>query len=172
MFRTLLMLLALTALAGAARAQSLEEVDRREAAVVEAWQKTPLTIRRAVFVSDRPRGFGQFVERQSNVFKAGEKLVAYVEPIGFGWKDAGNGTFQFGFDVDFLIKGDDGKILTGQENFAKLAETSQRKNREFMLTLTMNVSGAPAGDYVLEYKLRDIASDKSAVINLPFKIGK
>jgi hypothetical protein len=41
-----------------------------------------------------------------------------------------------------------------------------------MVTLTMNVSGAPAGDYVLEYKLRDLASDKSAVINLPFQIEK
>jgi hypothetical protein len=58
----------------------------------------------------------------------------------------------------------DGKILTGSENFANLAEKSRRKNREFIDTLTMNVSGAPAGDYVLEYKLHDLASEKSAVI--------
>ena len=149
-----------------------EEIDRREAAIVDAWQKTPLTVRKAVFVAERPHGFGQFVERGSNVFKPGEKLVAYVEPVGYGWKEGGNGTVQFGFDVDFLIKSSDGKILTGQENFAKLAETSQRRNREFMVTLTMSVSGAPAGDYVLEYKLRDIASEKSMVIDLPFTIAK
>ena len=41
-----------------------------------------------------------------------------------------------------------------------------------MLNLTMNVSGAPPGDYVLEYKLRDITGDKSAVVELPFKIAK
>ena len=172
MSRILLVILTLLAVASAARAQSLEEVDRREAAVAEAWQKTPLTFRRAVFVAERPKGFGQFVERKSNVFKPGEKLVAYVEPVGYGWKDIGDGHVEFGFDVDFLVKSSDGKILTGQENFAKLAETSQRRNREFMVTLTMSVSGAPAGDYVLEYKLRDIASDKSAVIDLPFTIEK
>ncbi|HEX3535888.1 MAG TPA: hypothetical protein VHU15_03905 [Stellaceae bacterium] len=170
--RRAFLILALAVVATASRAQSVEEIDRREAAVVEAWQKTPLTVRRAVFVAERPHGFGQFVERQSNVFKPGEKLVAYVEPVGFGWKEAGDGKYQFGFDVDFLIKEPDGKILAGQENFAKLAETSQRRNREFMVTLTMNVSGAPPGDYVLEYKLRDIAGDKSAVIDLPFKIAK
>ena len=117
-------------------------------------------------------GFGQFVERKSNVFKPGEKLIAYLEPVGYGWKEAGDGKYQFGFDVDFLIKQPDGKILAGQENFAKLAETSQRRNREFMVTLTMNVSGAPPGDYVLGYKLRDIAAGKSTVIDLPFKIAQ
>jgi hypothetical protein len=173
MIKTLLSVVLLASLVAiAAGAQSLEEIDRREAAVVEAWQKTPLTVRRAVFVAERPKGFGQFTGRNSNVFKPGEKLVAYVEPVGYGWKDTGNGNFEFGFAVDFLIKSSDGKILTGQENFANLVEKSQRRNREFMVTLTMNVSGAPAGDYVLEYKLRDLASDKSAVINLPFQIEK
>jgi hypothetical protein len=172
MLRTLLWTLVLVTAAGATQAQSLEEIDRREAAVAEAWQKMPLTIRRAVFVAERPKGFGQFTGRNSNVFKPGEKLVAYVEPVGYGWKDTGNGNFEFGFAVDFLIKSSDGKILTGQENFANLVEKGQRRNREFMVTLTMNVSGAPAGDYVLEYKLRDLASDKSAVINLPFQIEK
>jgi len=198
MTRTLVLLLALMAAAGVAQAQSaqgldritgvskevaaaaaaqsqaqsLAEIDRREAAVIEAWQKTPLTARCAVFVSKHPDGFGQFAERKSNVFKPGEKLVAYVEPVGYGWRNAGDGAFQFGFDVDFLIKSRDGKILAGQENFAKLAETSQRRNREFNMTLTMSVDGARPGDYVLEYKLRDIASDKSAVIELPFTIAE
>ena len=30
-----------------------------------------------------------------------------------------------------------------------------------MLNLTMSVSGAPAGDYVLEDKLRDVTGDKA-----------
>ena len=101
MLRTFVLISVLAAAAGgAARAQSLEEIDRREAAVVEAWQKTPLTFRHAVFVSGRPKGFGQFVERKSNVFKPGEKLVAYVEPVGYGWKDIGDGHVEFGFDVE------------------------------------------------------------------------
>jgi hypothetical protein len=172
MLRTLLLVLALLVAASASRAQSLQEIDRREAAVVEAWEKTPLTMRRVVFVAEPPAGFGQFVERKSNIFKPGEKLVAYAEPVGYGWKESGKGSFEFGFNVDFLVKTREGKVLAGQENFAKLTEMSRARNREFMVTLTMNVTGAPPGDYVLEYKLRDLASDKSTVIDLPFKIAE
>src|SRR5262245_19571021 len=117
-------------LAGGAHAQSLQEVEKRDAAVIEAWDKTPLTVRRAVFVSEHPKGFGQYVERKSKVFPAGEKLVAYVEPVGYGWKLAGDGGFEFGFAVDFLIKTPDGKVLAGQEDFAKLSEASRSRNRE------------------------------------------
>ena len=35
----------------AAKSQSLEEVERRQAAVIEAWEKTPLTVRQAALVS-------------------------------------------------------------------------------------------------------------------------
>jgi len=159
------------AVSGASQAQTLQEIERREASVIEAWQKTPLTIRRAVFVAAHPDGFGEYVERKSNVFKPGEPLVAYVEPVAYGWKGSGSDSFQFGFDVDFLIKTPDGKVVGGQENFAKLRQTSHARNREFMLTLTMSLDSAPAGDYVLQYKLHDIASDKSAVVTLPFTVG-
>jgi hypothetical protein len=40
-------------------AQTIEDVDKREAAVLEAWSAAPLTIRRAVFVAGAPEGFGQ-----------------------------------------------------------------------------------------------------------------
>jgi hypothetical protein len=38
--------------------------------------------------------------------------------------------------------------------------------------LTLNVTGAPPGDYVVEYKMRDIAAEKSTSFELPFKIAK
>ena len=172
MVRKLVFLACLLSLPSGSFAQSIEELGKREAALMEAWEKMPLTVRRAVFENQRAEGFGMYQERSSNVFKPGEKLVAYVEPVGYGWKEAGPGSFEFGFNVDFLIKSPDGKVLTGQENFANLALKSRARAREFMLNLTMNVSGAPPGDYVLEYKLRDITGDKSAVVDLPFKIAK
>lgn len=168
----LILLLCLLSLSAAAYAQSMQEIDKREAAVLEAWRQTPLAVRRAVFETDRAEGFGQYRERSSNVFKPGEKLIAYIEPVGYGWKETSPGTYEFGFEVDFLIKSPDGKLLAGQENFARLVLSSHARNREFMLNLTMNVGGAPPGDYVLEFKLRDVAGDKSTVVQLPFKIAK
>ncbi len=112
----------------AARAQSLEEIDRRQAALIEAWEKTPLTIRRALFI---------------------------------------NG----GFVVDFHIKSRDGEVLAEKENFMRIATESHTRNLEFMVVLTLNLTSAPPGDYVVEYKLHDIASDKTASFNMPFKIA-
>ena len=44
------------------------------------------------------------------------------------------------------------------------------RNREFMLTLTLEVSDAPDGDYVLEYQIRDVTSTKTVKFELPFRI--
>jgi len=172
LLRGLISLFLLLSSIGSGHSQSLQEVEKAQAALIAAWEKTPLSVRRAIFVAKKAQGFGQFEERSSNVFKAGEPLIAYAEPVGYGWKDVGNGMFEFGFAVDFLIKSPDGKILAGQQDFARLAERSHARNLEFMVTLTLNVTGAPPGDYVVEYKMRDIAGDKSTSFELPFKIAK
>ena len=172
LLRGLISLFLLLGVVGLGHAQSLQDVEKAQAALIAAWEKTPLSVRRAIFVAKKAQGFGQFEERSSNVFKPGEPLIAYAEPVGYGWKDVGNGVFEFGFAVDFLIKSPDGKILAGQQDFAKLAERSHARNLEFMVTLTLNVTGAPPGDYVVEYKMRDIAGDKSTSFELPFKIAK
>lgn len=70
-----------------------------------------------------------------------------------------------------MVKSADGKILAGQENFAKFVKTSRAKIQEFMLTLTLSVDGAPPGKYVLEYKLHDIGSDKTSTFEQPFIIA-
>jgi hypothetical protein len=164
------LLLAATVLCGVAQAQTLDEIDKREAAVLEAWNATPLTVRRAIFVDGHPEGFGQYVERANNVFRAGEKLVTYAEPVGYGWKDIGGGLYQFGFKVDFLVKTANGKVIGGQEDFADIALKSHARNREFDVLLNLNLSDIEPGDYVIEYKLRDIASSKIVSISQPFKI--
>ncbi len=169
--RPVFLLFALLLGLSAARAQSLEEIDRRQAALIEAWEKTPLTIRRALFINGEPRGFGPYQERESKTFKPGEKVVVYAEPVGFGWKDAGRGMFELGFVVDFHIKSRDGEVLAEKENFMRIATESHTRNLEFMVVLTLNLTSAPPGDYVVEYKLRDIASDKTASFNMPFKIA-
>jgi hypothetical protein len=165
----LVFILSLSALG--ANAQSIEEVDKRRAALIESWQLTPLTIRRAIFVKGEPRGFGLYEEHSSNEFRPGEKVIVYAEPVGYGWKELGNGLFQLGFVVDFVIKSKDGEILAGKDNFMRIATDSHTRNLEFMVVLTLNMSSAPAGDYVIEYKLHDIASDKTASFQMPFKIA-
>jgi hypothetical protein len=156
-------------LAGGANAQSLADIERAEAAVLNVWEQTPLSFRRAVFVTEA-NGFGVYKERENAQFKPGEPLLVYSEPVGYAWKDNGDGTFSFGFNVDLLLKTSSGEIVGGQENFQQLVLTSKARNREFMLTLTLTLTGAPAGDYVVEYRTRDAFGAKSGMISLPFSI--
>ncbi|HTJ56412.1 MAG TPA: hypothetical protein VL418_02450 [Devosiaceae bacterium] len=156
--------------AAPAFAQSVEDVDRAEQVVDTIWAQTPLSFRKALFVTGDPGGFGIYSARPDVPFKKGEKLVVYAEPVGYGWKDNGDGTYSFGFDVDLSIKSPDG-TETVQKNFSHLVLSSHAKNHEFMLTLTLNVDGAGPGKYLLQYTTHDIASNKSAVISLPFTIA-
>jgi hypothetical protein len=163
-----LMLLVATA---SLRAQTLQDVDKQEAALDAAWEKTPLTVRKAFFVTKHPSAFGGYTQRSSDVFKPGEPLLAYIEPVGYGWKGNGNGVFDLSVSVDFLVKTEDGNIVGGKEDFQRLVLQSHVKNKELMLTLTLNVRGAPAGNYTVEYKLRDLVTEKTATVDLPFTIA-
>ncbi len=156
-------------LVGGANAQSLADIERAEAAVITAWEQTPLSFRRAIFVTEAS-GYGVYKERANAQFKPAEPLLVYSEPVGYAWKENGDGTFSFGFDVDLLLKTSTGEIVGGQENFQHLVMTSKARNREFMLTLTLTLTGAPAGDYVVEYRTRDAFGAKSGMISLPFSI--
>jgi hypothetical protein len=166
-------LIVLTCAAGSVHTYAAEadELSRSEAAYAAAWEQAPLKVRQAIFVTERPDGYGMYSQRPDNVFKQGEKLVTYAEPVGYGFKDIGNGNVEFGFQVGFVIKKPTGEILGGNENFARLTKTSHVRNREFMLTLTLDISDAPAGDYVLVYKLQDITGNKSTSFELPFRIA-
>src|SRR5258708_14821344 len=111
-FLTLLALFLLV-LPPLADAQSASDLDKADTALLQAWSKSPLSVRRAVFVAEPPAGYGVYKERPSE-FKAGEKLVTYAEPVAFGYRELGKDAYEFGFTVDFVVKTADGKILADQ----------------------------------------------------------
>jgi len=155
---------------GPVLAQSLDDIVKAEKAVDAAWAQSPLRFRQAFFVAEPPTGFGIYKLHSDAPFKVGEKLIVYAEPVGYGWKPNDDGTVTFGFDIDLAVKSPDGKELFKQANFSHVALVSHARNHEFMLALTLDLTGADPGSSVLEYTARDIASDKSAVISLPFTL--
>jgi hypothetical protein len=152
-------------------AQGLPDIVKAEQGVDAAWAKAPLQFRQYFFVSDAPTGFGIYEKRADGPFKPGEKLIVYAEPVGYNWESNADGTFTFGFDIDLAVKSKDGNVLNRQDKFSHVVLTSHAKNHEFMLTITLDLSGADPGDYVLEYTTHDVASNKSAIISLPFTLG-
>lgn len=153
-----------------AGAQTLRDIEAREAELNAAWEKTPLTVRRVMFVTEKPALFGGYTERPTNVFKPGEIILTYIEPIGFSWTP-GQGGFGFGVVVDFRVKTQDGKILGGQEKLLTLAQASRSKVHELMINIDLTLTGAEPGDYVLEYTLHDPGNGRTATTEQAFRIA-
>src|SRR5882724_10478199 len=68
----------------------LEAMDALDDAATLIWDRSPLSFRRALWVSELPVGFGAYTPRQTNEYASGDEMVAYVEPVGFGWRKSGD----------------------------------------------------------------------------------
>jgi len=133
------------------------------------WAKAPLTFRKALWVAEAPVGFGDYNPRESNVFTSGAEMIAYVEPIGFGWRKSGD-LWHMKLVADVVVKGKDGTELYRQANFRNLEIASRVQNREFFGRFTYTLTDIPAGEYVIDTILHDTATGKSATMSLPFVI--
>jgi hypothetical protein len=155
-----------------AAAADLARLSALQEAVSNVWQLMPLTRRRAMFVTSVPASYGSYDERPSNIFHPGEKIITYMEPVGYTWAANKDGTFNYGVTVDVLLKRSDGKIVGGRENFLDVARTSHMRNQELMLVTSLPLDAAEPGDYVIEYKLHDQQSNKTSQFAQSFTLLK
>ncbi len=163
--------LAFALTAAPALAQDFAALEQAEAGVTEVWDAMPLGFRKVLLVTDAP-AYGVYTQKPDSSFAAGELIMIYTEPVGFGYLTNADGTYQFGFNFDLTIKNAAGDVVLEQPDFATANFTSHAKNREFLVTVTLDLDGAPAGDYVLEYLARDIASEKTATFSVPVTIAQ
>nr|WP_324610608.1 hypothetical protein [Xaviernesmea oryzae] len=142
-----------------------------QTAIGEFSANLPLAIARAAFVSGEPSGYAMYDPRPNHDFAQGESLISYVEPVGLSWVSSPQaGKLETHFTVDFDILDPQGKVLAGQKAFGDFRFVSFQRNQEIYATLTIDVAGAPAGDYVLRFRFNDANSDKTAIIEQPFSI--
>jgi hypothetical protein len=147
----------------------IEAIDTLDGAQSLLWERSPLGFRRALWVTAVPLGFGAYTVRDTNVYSAGDQMIAYIEPVGFGWRKTGD-SWQTDFSVDVSIKDKDGNEIYSKKDFQKLAISSHIQNREFMVHLTYTLTGLAAGKYTIETTFNDAASSKSGSFSLPFVI--
>jgi hypothetical protein len=120
-------------------------------------------------VTQKAGGFGIFKKRTSNAFGKGEPLLIYVEPVGYGWSQQGP-LYKSDIAADFELRDTKGKILAGQKDFASFRLTSHDRNTEYFMNVTYNLSGLPAGAYIIGTTLRDKVTGKTAGFDLPFSV--
>lgn len=149
--------------------ESLKAIETARAAVSEALNKAPLGFRRILFVGAVPEGFGAYTPRDGVSFAPNEPLIIYTEPIGVAWKQNGD-EFSSKLVVDFEIRTPDGKVLAGQKNFGEFALEAREPPLDYMSHIKLDVTGAPAGSYILGLTIHDANSGKSSTKDLPFEI--
>jgi len=147
----------------------LDAYDAMRNATLKVWEGGPLLFRKSLFVSGDPGGFGIYNPRPDNVFNKGEKLVIYVEPVGFTWqpKDGLNHALLV---ADLIVKDGEGTVVAQQEGFGTFTFDSHERNMEVMSVLTVDFTDAPVGKYIADLKFNDKLGDKSASFELPFEI--
>ena len=148
----------------------LEAIDALNQAATSLWNKSPLSFRKVLWVAEPPGGFGVYNPRETNVYKAGDSMIAYGELVGHGWKNVGD-IWQTDLAADVTIKTKDGKRIYSQKDFSKFGVSSRVRNREFMTQFTFTLNGIPAGEYVADVTLRDLVSGKKGMFSLPFLIN-
>ncbi len=153
----------------AAAGEHLKALDTIREAYIKQWLKTPLMVRNATFVSRPNGGYGKYTPRPDAVFKSGEEMLIYAEPLGYGWKKTDDG-YSIDFVVDFIVSSADGKVLGGRKAFQNMGLKSKVRNTEFFVSLTYTFSGIPPGDYLVSTTLNDRHSPKSVNFDLPFTI--
>lgn len=161
--------LAKSAESEAKRGNDLEAYNTIRKAALSIWEKGPLLFREALFVKSAPTGYGLFDPRPNNVFKPGEKLFIYVEPVGFTWKKE-SGLNHAELVSDLILKDSEGEVLGEQAGFGTFTFNSRDNNMEVMTALTIDFTEAPVGKYVAELKFTDKLGNKSASFELPFEI--
>ena len=184
--RAILILMTTAAFCGAVAAGSIAEkgaeaenqvaagdpaaaIETLDAAIAEIWDAMPLTVRKAVPV-DSATGYGVYAERENTVYKTGEKVLVYVEPIGFTYGRGPLGDRLISLGVDLAILDADGDQVFGKEDLMRLELPVRYRNREFFLTLNINLETPPPGKYTGRFLLKDNHSDKTAEFEIPFEV--
>jgi hypothetical protein len=148
---------------------TIEAVETLRQAMVAVSQRGQFTFRRAVSVDEPPQGYGIYTERSNNVFKIGEELLVYIEPVGLTWSDRG-GYFRSLALIDYEVRTPEGRVLLGQRDAGTVELRSREQNQEVMYQFSLNLSGGSPGRFLLAVTYRDAESGEAATFELPFEL--
>lgn len=140
-----------------------------DAAVEAFWKTAPLTLKNARFVVEA-KGFGDYVPHEGASFTPSSPVQVYVEPQGFGWVEVADG-YKIAFSAEIEIRNAGGQVLTKSSAPALFEKIGRNKNREFQITVGAPLPALKPGNYVLVLTVTDVATGRSAPVELPFSIA-
>jgi hypothetical protein len=139
-------------------------------AVAAFWEESPLQLRTIVFV-DGVAGYGDYTPRDGTLFRNGDTLRLYFEPVGYAFATDGDDV-SAAIGVDVQIRTPGGLILATAEDFATLEWRGRTPMREVQATVETRLPFLKPGEYLLLLTLRDRNSDKVKDVTLPFSMAE
>lgn len=165
-----LCLLPLLVCAPARAETSLTAYDAARQALLSIWTELPLTARNVTLIDGTPEGYGNYTVHQGNSYRPGEPIHIYVELLGYGFKDNGDGTFSKQIDADLSLVDANGTTVAAQEKFFSSDVKSREKLLETYFTFDATLTSFAAGAYKLHYALHDRASGKDTTFEVPITL--
>jgi hypothetical protein len=170
-YRVAAILVALALLPAPVLAQSsLNAYEAARQALLAIWADLPLTVRNATLTETPAPSYGNYTPRASSEYKAGEQIHVYVEVLGYGWKDNGDGTQSELLDADLNLLNSQGTTVATQTKFLSADIKSREKLLETFLTLDATLTAFDPGAYKLQYVLHDRAGNKDATFEVPITL--
>lgn len=140
-------------------------------AIRAAWEKLPFSAINVHLVAAQPGGYGRYLPRVDNVYRLGEPMILYMEPVGFKVRlDQKRGIYTRMMAADFNLVDAWGRVISGRRDFGRFGGESRHFPDQMPLTFTYNLSGLPPGEYRVETILRDILGKKSTTVAIPVVI--
>ncbi|RWE35955.1 MAG: hypothetical protein EOS78_17885 [Mesorhizobium sp.] len=148
-------------------AGALEKFHSAEEAL---WKAMPLGVMNVKQV-DSASGFGIYSERANHVYKPGEQVVLYMEPVGYGYGSDGLGNSSIALSVDLTVLSESGEKLGTFEKIGRVQVASRSHNRELFFKLDLSLTGLPPGKYRCDFVMHDENSNKTAPFGTDVEIA-
>jgi hypothetical protein len=148
---------------------------------LSAWNNTAFASQFDVFIAEgSDSGYGIYREHlPASVFRPGETIVLYVEPVGYGHQPITDASAQDGVNstttatlylvnmtVDIIISDASGSQVETLEDLPGGSFYSHRQNTEFPLVVTLSQEQPfPVGDYIVTYVVNDQVTGQSFQID-------
>jgi len=159
--RTMLLAMALLALAPAAPAQDIESLER---ALEKARFEAPLALRPFVVLARPAKYFGDYEQRRDTVYARSETLYFYFEPKNLVVVKNSQGLFEPAFEVDLEVQPPKG-APTRKPGYVTFRLPGRSRVQDYFVNLALPLGEAPSGVYNVRVVVRDLNSNKTAKVD-------
>ena len=125
------------------------------------WERLPFQYNFGTFITENStQGYGIFTEKNSSIFNTSQRILLYIEPIGFEHEpiiDAeGNKLYLINITAIITMEDDKGNEVPSIEDVQDYIFKSHNKITELYLPIDLDLtSSLPPANYVITYTLTD-----------------